>query len=259
MDSQTKILDELNVLNDPSRPLTKINSGLQNVLYEGFNGLTRVTLVSVPGRGYSGELDLTYRRIDITPIVDAGTIQTPEPMTPAKLLEMVNNVWGLTLTTDDVDPFDVSTPTEDVSTDVYLSVVSESLGYVGAGQLMIQHGRYTLQQVVGRRRLNELMHPVAGPLRGKSSRMMTWDKDFTSVRDAIRPDAFRRYSDWDRLQNACAAYGIPVWTERTITDHATSEIPDANPAFDRVVIQSVVESAEIFGPLYFHYNVLEEI
>ncbi|MNR38220.1 hypothetical protein D3C85_1563020 [compost metagenome] len=89
--------------------------------------------------------------------------------------------------------------------------------------------------------------------------MLTWSKDFTSVRDAIALSKTGYYADWDALQAACTYMGIPSWGQNRIVDKATSEVPDANPAFDRVVIQSSVLGNQIEGPIYLHYNVLEEI
>lgn len=260
MDSQTKILDELNELNDPAKPLTKTNVSISGLTdHQGYDGWTEGTVTAVPGRGYSGSISILYRRIDLAQRVDGTSIKTPEALTPEQLLMMINNLHGLDLTTADVDVLIGAAPTEGVPSGAYIEAVEGSYGYISSAQIVTLYGKWTLKQVIGRRRLDKLDHPIAKPLRGRSARMLTWDKDFTSIRDALKPTAFSRYTDWATVQNACAVYGIPMWTESTIVDRAVADVPDANPAFDRVVIQAIVESTELFGSLYFHYNVLEEI
>ncbi|MNR57901.1 hypothetical protein D3C85_1787670 [compost metagenome] len=89
--------------------------------------------------------------------------------------------------------------------------------------------------------------------------MQTWGIDFTSIRDAIKP-VNGKYTDFTKVQVACTYFGIPAWAEGSITDNATSAVPDSNQAFDRVVIQKNVYGwGALKGDIYLHYNNLDEV
>lgn len=256
MDAQDKLLAELNALNDPVREFSRRNIGFINPV--GAGAEISVTVVAVPGRGYSGTTDINYKRYDLAEI-DQTVIRTPELLTPELLVELLGNKVGAPLAVEDLQVIEIYQPTEGDPQYIDLAAKQGSLWVVGSGQVVVELGKYWLEQVVWRRRLSELQHPTSRLLQRASGRMLTWGKDFTSVRDAIRPDAYRQFSDWPRLQACAAAYQIPSWEPDIVVDRSTAEVPDANPAFDRVVVQANVASNYLSGPLYFHYNLLEEI
>lgn len=259
MDATDKLLQLLNETNDPIKTFTRINVGFVDIGTVEVDGpITKVTVVATPGRGYSGSVDVQYRRINLTEAADGKTVRSLDQMTPQIVVDLINNSLGLFLTLDDLVPFTTPTPESGTAVVINIEAQPESPGFMGIAQVSVEYGRSWLDQVVGRRSLNELTHPISVDYR-KSARMLTWSRDFTCVRDAIKPDKNGDYTDWDTLQKACAAMGIPSWDKWKIVDQPTSSVPDANPAFDRVVIQSSTYSGQMVGKIYLHYNILEEV
>lgn len=257
MDSSQKLLELINETNDVLKPLTMVNVKFTGIVPSAGED-TVLTVTGVAGRGYSGSVDLTYRRISLEEMVGGVTVRSPDALTPEGFLELLNNAYSLFITTIDVGAIEIPTLGEGESGQITLTADPESLGYFGEATITLEFGKSWLDQVIGRRNLNELTHPIRISYL-QSARMMTWSKDFTCVRDAIKPNKTREYTDWPTLQKACASMGIPSWAPRYIADYSTAAIPDANPAFDRVVIQSDVGDARMRGRIYLHYNVLEEI
>ncbi len=258
MDSKEKLLDLINESNLPPKVLNHINVRFTGVVPADESGATILTVAGVPGRGYSGQVDLTYNRLNLTEILDGKTVRSPDQLNPSSFLELINSAYNLFLTAIDVGEITIPVLGEGEYAQLTLEANEDSLGFVGVANIRLEFGKSWLDQVVGNRNLNELRHPITVSYK-MSSRMLTWSKDFTSVRDAIVVSKAGYYTDWTALQAACTYMGIPGWDQNRITDHATSDIPDANPEFDRVVIQNSVQSAYIDGPIYLHYNVLEEI
>jgi hypothetical protein len=259
MDSTDKLLQLLNETNDPLKTFTRINVGLVDVQSVEIDGpITKVTVTAVPGRGYSGSVDVQYHRLDLSEVIAGKTVRSLNAMTPQIVIDLINSSLGLFLSVDDLLPFTTPTPEEGTAVVIDIEAAPDSPGFMGLTQITVEYGRSWLDQVVGRRSLNELTHPISVDYR-KSARMLTWGRDFTCVRDAIKPDKNGDYTNWDVLQKACAAMGIPSWDKWKIADYPTTAIPDANPAFHRVVIQTATYSGTMVGKIYLHYNVLEEV
>lgn len=259
MDSKDKILELLNRTNEPFKLITKKNVDMFNVVAVDIEGpTTRITLDSVPGRGFTGSVEVEYRRLDLGQIADGITVRSLNPMTPKIVVDLVNSALGLFLTVDDLGPFATPNPTEGEVTQVMIEALPEAPGFIGSATINIEYGRTWLDHVVANRSLPELRHPIS--LVGwRCARMMTWNKDFTSLRDAIKPTVRGYYTDWPRLQQACIAMGLPTWSQDRIVDLAVKDVPSANQAFDRVVIQSTMWNGSMLGQIYLHYNVLEEV
>lgn len=255
--AKQRILDLLNELNLPPKALTAINVkfGQPEVLPDEGLVNTKVTISAVPGRGYSGSVDITYRRLAIGEILQAPTLRSLDPFTEDLVLASINNAFGLFLTVDDMQPFDIPEIPAGESQVLQLRAKEGSLGWLGGVDITLEHAKPTLDLVVGIRTLPIFRH-FAEPSKGLNARMVTWGTDFSSLQAAIKLNYKGEYTDWDALQDACARVGIPGWTQGTAVDKATSEVPDSNPAFQRVVIQQLAVSAGMSGPIYLHYNPL---
>lgn len=260
--SIARLLNEANEKNAPKRPLSLINITPQTpVVLEGnekFN--SAVTIEAVPGRVYVGQQTLLYRRISLPEALEDLQLRNIVPFTPEMVIEMVNRQLGLFITADDLEPF---TPPElELNETAVLTLVSkpESFGFVGSVEIELMYGRTLLESVIGIRLLDLFKHPDSPAFAKQSGRMVTWGIDFTSLRDALKVDPKTvSYSDWATFQSACLYMGIPAWFQGTIVDYPTSAIDDCNKDFDRVVVQQAVASSSILGPLYFHYNLLDEV
>lgn len=260
--SITRLLSEANEKNSPKRPLTLINVAPQTpVPLEGDEKHnTQVTIQGVPGRTYIGEQTLLYKRISITDALADLQLRNIVPFTTQMVVDMVNTQLGLFITLDDLEPF---TPPElalNETKTLVLTSKADSFGFIGEVEISLMYGRTLLQSVIGIRLLKLFAHPNDPTLGKQSGRMATYGIDFTSLRDSLLPNPLTRsYTDWDTFQSACIYLKIPSWNQGTIVDQPTSAVPDSNQAFDRVVIQTSVNSAYILGPLYFHYNLLDEV
>lgn len=257
--STSKIIEELNVLNMPPKTFTDINISLQDIeVIDTETANTKLTVKSVPGRGYVNNVDIYYKRLVLGDIIQDADVRSLEDFTPASVVKLLNGAFGLFLTVDDFEPFTPPTVANGESEDLVLTAKPDSRGFIGSAVINLTHSKAFLDSIVGIKILPVRNHPDVVNSR-MSARMVTWDVDFTSVRDAIKPtNPGQRYTDWAALQTACSYLGIPGWNEGVITDYPTSAIPDSNPRFDRVVVQTGFYSDQMIGPMYLHYNILEE-
>jgi len=256
-----KLLTEVNRVNTPAKPLNLVNVSLQPAVFDQSDEHnTKVTIDAVPGRIYKGSVDVFYNRADLGEVLTDQAIRSTSPFTATSVIELINQQFGLSLTTDDFEPFTVPTPTLDQPQELTLVAKTTSMGYVNQGSLTVLYGRTLLSDVIRVVILQKLRHPINLATQLASARMTTWGQDFTSLRDFIKIDPKTgRYTDFKALQTACLYLGIPTWSLGAITDHATSAVPDSNPLFDRVVIQGTPGASALSGAIYLHYNLLDEV
>lgn len=257
--STSKIIEELNALNLPPKTFTDINISLQDIeVIETETANTKLTVKSVPGRGYYNDVDIYYKRLVLGDIIQNADVRSLEEFTPESVVQLLNGAFGLFLTVDDFEPFTPPVVANGDVEELTLTARATSRGFIGGAVINLTHSKAFLDSIVGLKILPVRNHPDVVNSK-MSARMVTWDVDFTSVRDAIKPtNPGQRYTDWAALQTACSYLGIPGWNEGVITDYPTSAIPDSNPAFDRVVVQAGFYSDQMIGPMYLHYNILEE-
>jgi len=256
--ANAKLLELVNAENLPAKLLTEIN-----VTFAAPNPTedpdrdTVVTITGVPGRGYTGSVDITYKRVPLSLVAPTANIRSLQPFTKESTVTLLNSMFGLFLTVADFEDFTPPVLNHDEAATLTLTALETSKNFTGSIEVEFFIGRPQLEAVVGARILGVLKHPISNLTR--SARMATWGIDFTSLRDAIRP-LKGTYTDFDRVQVACAFFGIPAWVKGAVVDYATSAVPDSNPAFDRVVIQKNVNGGgAVQGDMYFHYNNLDEV
>jgi hypothetical protein len=259
MDSAEKLRQLLNDEQLPPKLFTERNLIMripETDTGEGWN--TKLELEGIPGRGYYGTDEVFYKRIPLNLLERPTPLRSVDPLTKQLVVDLFNASAGAWLVLDDLEDFTPPELADGESGQVTITAKSTSLGFIGSAVINLEYGRSWLDSVVYSRNLPVMKHPIQQVDYRKSARMLTWSKDFTSLRDSLLP-VKNRYADWVTFSSACAEMGIPAWTEAGITDNPTSAIPDSNPAFQRVVIQRQVVSGGMLGDLYFHYNVLEEI
>ena len=254
--SVDKLLQAINDANQPFRLLTtqNVDVGAPTTSEgEGFNSTIKVT--GKPLFGYWGDVDVFYTRLDLATELGSPTVASVDPMTNQQLVDQLNQQTGLWLTLDDLQPFTIPTDIpEDGTAVVEIHATDASIGFMGIVNVNVFNGRPQLDVAIRVKSLKALVNIIT-PVNAMSARMVTWGMDFTCVRDAIkRNPTTQSYTDWDTLQAMLAAKGIPGWQQGIITDYATSALPDANQAFDRVVVQRNVYSSGIRGDAYLHYN-----
>ena len=259
MDSADKLRQLLNDQQLPPKEFTERNLTIHVPSSDdgGTEWNTKVQLQGNPGKGYYGTDEVFYKRIALDQIDHNTPIRSDKTLTPELVVELANKTLGLWLTVDDIEAFEPPVIGDGETGTVTLTAVPGSIGFIGSIELTVEFGRAWLDIMVSSRNLRVLKHPIAVDYR-RSARMLTWSKDFTSLRDKLLL-VRNQYSDFDGLVAACAEMQIPAWQQASATDYSTSDIADANPLFDRVVIQRGAVSGMMVGDLYFHYNVLEEI
>lgn len=259
MTSAEKLLQLVNEANIPKRLLTTLNVSLSEVSEDTSvsDKNTVLKLSGVPGRGYSGNVNVHYRRINLSQVLGDQPLRSTELISKARVVQMINQAYGLFLVPEDLQ--DVEVPNlSDANPQGVMSIIAavDSIGFMGSIELTLQYGRSWLDAVVNVRILPTLNHPIVPSVR-RSTRMLTWNKDFTCIAEAIKPDKLTgTYTDWSLLQTVASHYGIPAWPQGRVRDLATSEVADSNPAFERVIVQPAVYTAELEGPIYLHYNVI---
>lgn len=259
MDSAEKLRQLLNDQQLPPKLFTERNLIMRIPEADaGAEWNTRLELEGIPGRGYIGTDEVFYKRIPLNLVERVTPLRSVEPLTPQLVLDLFNASTGCWLVLDDLEEFTPPALEDGDSGSVTITAKSTSLGFTGSANINLEYGRSWLDSVVYSRTLPVMKHPILQVDYRKSARMLTWSKDFTSLRDSLLP-VKNRYADWLIFSAACAEMGIPAWNEAGITDYPTSAIPDSNPLFQRVVIQRNVVSGGMLGDLYFHYNILEEI
>ena len=254
------LLGLLNKANVPPKEFTTTNLRVGVPVEDaGAAGGTKIMVEGIPGFGYYNEVEVEYRRVPLTEYLgEDAVVRSITPLTKDALMVQLNAVYDLELTLDDLEDFEIPPVGLNESATITLTAKNASIGFKGIQGITYTYGRPLLEQVITNRDLAQLRFVIPDSAY-KSALHMTWGKDWTSVRDAIKPNKDRLYSDWDALQAACQFFGIPAWVQGHITDTPTSGDPLANPAFDRVVIQRTVSSSGMIGDLYFHYNLFDEV
>lgn len=256
----------IKLINDTNLPLKLLD--LKNVVYgtpqavetpEGERYNTSMLLTGVPAFGYWNSVTVLYTRLDMSELVTDQNVRSVEPLTKPVLVDLLNRQYNLFLTVDDVEDYEV--PDIEAGSTAPLTVVikDDSKGFVNQIDLIYFHGKPYLDVIIPVRTLNALPHPTNTIYHVMSARMLTWGIDFTSARPALTIDPKTgRFKDRAAVQQVTAALGIPNWSDGPVSDLATSAVADANPAFERVMIQRNVTSTGMMGDVYLHYNVLEE-
>lgn len=214
---------------------------------------TLVTISGVPGKGYYGDVDVYYDRMDLVDYVEEFDFRSLATLDRTSIVTALANFFQLEIDPDDVVDFEPPVLADGETIAMTLTAVPSSLQWKGQVDISVSFGKAWLDMVIGRRNLNVYVIPNAANSK-VNGRMSTWGADFSGVQFALKPDAKGDYTDWDTVQSVTRLLGIPDWLKGKVVDKATADVPDANPAFQRVVIQQSVVSGLLVGPLYFHYN-----
>lgn len=217
-----------------------------------FDRDTVVTVTGIPGRGYYGDVDLYYNRMDLTAEVGSFSFRSTEQHTRETVAQALARRYQLDIDPDDFEPFTVPVLEEGQSTDITLTVKADSIQWKGSIPVHLEYGQSWLDDMVGKTTLDAFSHPNS--TNRQSARLFTWGVDFSGIQAALKPQLNGDYTDWNAVATLSALLGIPAWVRGKVVDRATVDVPDSNPRFERVVIQQSVTSGVMVGPLYFHYN-----
>lgn len=127
-----KLLDLINAKNPHKHPLTSDQvTFAAPVPNSDATWNTKVTVSSVPGKGYRGNVDVFYHRIELTELGTSIGFISEEPFTPETIVSMLNEKLGITLTLTELDAVTVPAMTVGDIETVVLAAKSDSFGWVG--------------------------------------------------------------------------------------------------------------------------------
>lgn len=262
MDAQAKIFDLINQANPDlfyEATLDNIRLGVPEV-FAGEDGRnTRLPLQGIENKGYVGDTQVFYERIDLTSLFEGvqPSFRGLDFTDAVTLLAKINTRYGTWLEADDVNNvvFPPFTGLEQHYS-FELAVKDARLNWVGTVTIELVNGNPTLGSVVHVRLLALLKHPhdmktMAGR---KSGLMSTYNFDFTAFKDDLVIDPKTgRWANFGVVQGIGAKAGLVAWPNSTVADLPTSSVPAANPKFQRVMVQSYSVNG-VLGPIYFHYD-----
>jgi len=214
---------------------------------------TKVDIDGIPGKGYYGGVTVYYNRLNIQDLISEFTYRSDQQMTKEIVITNLANRYGIEIDPDDFEDFEIPTLEEGQNVILTLTIKPTSVQWTGSIQAYLEYGKAWLDAEVTRTTLDRLKHPNPSTTRSYA-RLATWGYDFSGIQLALKPTAQGNYTDWNTVSALCQALGIAQFTANKIVDKPTSQVPDANPLFQRVVIQSTVYGGLLQGPLYFHYN-----
>lgn len=227
---------------------------------------TVVMATAIAGMGYYGDAEIHYTRV---PLSNLGvvTLASLNGWTNASLIAALNAQCQAFLDVSDFQAFTVPDISAGGSAPLTLSADPSSIGWKGSITLTLSHDKPQLTAVIGSKTLRTLSNLNAGY--GVNGKAFLFNVDFTSYRDAIKPAfyaagilSFSGFTDFATVADICARLGLPgfpgpAWNTQ-VSDYATSQVADSNQTFDRVVVYSPIQAGPLYpGPLYFHYNLLD--
>lgn len=263
MDGRQTVLQMINEQNTLRRPLTLDNVSLSLPVgkIEGTVRNTGVQVAGIHGKGYKGQIEVLYNRHDLPKLFeDAGltpNLRSNSEITPAWIIEQLNAKYGFYLEATDLMAINVPIFESLETTKSIEIVVKESVwDWVGTITLEMTYGNPLLETVVIVQLLPVLTHPVDMQLllNRKSGYISAYYFDFTGYLDSLKIDPkYGRWANFDQVMAVGLKAGLPAWTNGAVVDLPTSAVPDANQAFERVMIQTYANGG-VMGPIYFHYD-----
>lgn len=209
------------------------------------------------GSEYTDYADLRYRRIDFSKIIDVRPlIETVGVPTLHDMLPVINQKLGLNLLPSDVENIGIQLVNPGEEVNLVIKATPGGIGYVGNFVIKYRRKRPLLSSVVKKQDLDRLNHPIPVALQKHSLTALMWSLDFTADRSiiAVNKGAWLYQT---AVRDLMILNGFPDWPAAEINgvkDYATRDVPTANQAFDRVVIQTNVSIDTFYGDAYFHYN-----
>jgi len=264
MDGRLKVLQLVNEQNDLRIPVRLDNVEMATPMAKASGGVrnTGVVLSGIVGKGYKGEVEILFDRHDLSALFSgdgvAAKARTNGTINRDWLLSHLNNKYGLYL-----EPVDIQEPvipefdTLETTQLIEIQVKDNSWNWMGRVVVETTYGNPLLETVVLVRLLPLLDHPTDLTILGSNRRygyMSTYNFDFTGYKKDLQIDPKTgRWANFSRVLEIGAKAGLPSWNNNSVVDRATSEIANANPKFQRVMIQTYATGG-VMGPLYFHYD-----
>jgi hypothetical protein len=222
------------------------------------NGHVSVPAVTLHSSQFEGYIRLNYKRLDLGKAY--GTVKPKIRRvgypTLYRLLPIINETLGLSLTEADVTDISITWLNDNEQINIPVIAKANSLGF--EGQFMLEYTRVRPELAsLAFKTLDVLKHPVDPTLGKKSIAMMTWGMDFSAE---MVDDFTINVGIWwhhDKVAARMAELGFPDWPQVpyfTLNVLPTSKVPSANQEFEYVVIQPDIDLPDFVGDAYIHFN-----
>lgn len=262
------VLELINSQNNLKRPIGQSNTVISlpdNLLPEVIAGQgdrnTKLTLEGILEQGYKGQTQVYYTRLDLNRLFQglSPRIRNLE-FSHQMVLDEINATYGLHLEPADLEavtvPSFADSPLE-TSKIITLKVIDNSYRWAGQVDIDLRYGNPRIEPLVMVQLIPMLNHPTnITTLGGRSyGPMVTYGFDFTYWKPqlTIDPDT-GMWEAFTTVQDIGALAGLGYWYNGPVVDLPTSDVSDANPDFERVMVQ-YSPGGEVKGSLYFHYDV----
>lgn len=258
--SEQAVIEAINAANpNLPFPLTADDLYFGKLKQIDANGLVSVPAVTVHSSQFEGYLRFEYKRLDLSKAYGAVKPKVKRVGYPTlyRLLPIINEVLGLSLSEADVMDVNITWLNDDEQINIPIVAQTTSPGFEGQFILEYTRLRPNLASLVNTT-LNVLKHPIEPSLGKKSLAMSTWSIDFSAEESANILDLYLgRWQFYGRLRTAMAAHGFPNWPDVQYLQLAvqpTSKVPTANKDFQYVIIQRNIVLADYVGDGYIHFN-----
>lgn len=256
--SEKAIIDLINSQNDLPKDIAPGDLYFGKVSHHTpNNGTVDVPLVAVIGSDFEGYLKLNYKRLSLTNAYGLikPTVQRVGYPSLHRLLPMINDALGLSLSPKDVLDVPITWLSNNEQVNIPIVAAPDSLGYEGKFSIRYIRVRPELADLAVKI-LTALKHPISPSLGMKSLAMRLWSEDFTDYQQSFRVGS-GVWVDIAAVRAHMALYGFDQWPqapEGQMKVQATKDVPTANKKYTSVIIQKGVTIGGHQGDAYFHFN-----
>lgn len=246
--------------------------GKPSELLDDVRGDTQVNIRGVQDSEFANlTTKVYYSRIDLGTLFSGDYQPTVNGLSQTslyRLLPIINQSLGIHFTERDLEDIDITTMGEGQELTLELRAKPGSLAYKGFTTLAFKRDLVYLSDKVIDDTVTELSHPDPIVEGSVSAGLLTWGRDFSEIQHLL---SVGNIEPWDRpgftrlaeLQEALRdIFGLGSWPGTdtneggtdTVSMHRTTEVPEANTDFEKVVIQRDIDSNGYVGTAYFHFT-----
>jgi len=258
--SEQALVDAINAVNELPTPLAPddLYLGKFTPVPNGQPGEISLPVVAMYNSDFEGYVRFTYNRLDLGKVYGTvkPSIRRVGYPTLYRLLPIINETLGLSLTENDV--VDISITWLNDNEQINIPIVAKAESPVYEGQFVVEYVRVRPElATIVFRDLDVLKHPIDPALGKKSIAMHTWSMDFTDFQSEL---LLRNGTWWDitRVRRVMDKFGMPNWpqvpTSPWISVQSTKDVPTANKSFTHVIVQRDVNLPDMVGDAYIHFN-----
>jgi hypothetical protein len=222
-------------------------------------------VIALPGSPYEGAAPIGYQRMDLSAAFGSivPVIRSISSGTLHSMLPEIGRKLGMFLDPIDFDDVDYSGLGELQEAFVRIRASATSLSYTGSFIIKFTRIRPALLTATPTGDLDRTRFPGSTGGNKKQVDTFTWARDWTEFYSAVQKHSVLNVAGNPAalvtLMNSLGFSTWPTGINFPTYDYPTSAVPQANPTYDRVIVQSVVNPTIVNdlayeGTAYFHYN-----